>query len=103
MPCLINLTAYITEMQEVPTNDYFVMNAISISKVSTGEEFIVHIVTFYPKDPNVKMSLQRIQVNQFVRVAGKFVYDDTDVDNINTKFLKVCILTISPRSILMFL
>ena len=91
MPCLTNLIVYITEMREVPTNNNFVMNAVGVTKSSTGEELAVHIVAFYPKDPGVKTNLQRIEPNQFVRVGGKFMFDDTDVDNLAVKFLKVCI------------
>lgn len=92
MPCLINLIAYVTEMTEVPMNEHFVINAVGVSKSSTGEELVVHIVAFYPKDPDIKTSLQRIQINQFVHVVGKFVLDDTDLDCSTVKFLKVCIL-----------
>src|SRR6185369_2808001 len=68
------------------------MNAVGISKSSTGEELVVHIVPFYPKDPDIKTSLQRIQINQFVHVVRKFVLDNTDLDRSTVKFLKVCIL-----------
>ncbi|CAJ0914323.1 11203_t:CDS:2 [Entrophospora sp. SA101] len=89
MPCLINLIVYVTETREIPTINNFVMNAVGITKSSTGEEFAVHIVAFYPRDPDVKTNLQRIEPNQFARVGGKFMIDDTDVDNSNVKFLKV--------------
>ncbi|CAJ0902854.1 707_t:CDS:2, partial [Entrophospora sp. SA101] len=75
--------------REIPTINNFVMNAVGITKSSTGEEFAVHIVAFYPRDPDVKTNLQRIEPNQFARVGGKFMIDDTDVDNSNVKFLKV--------------
>ncbi|CAJ0879940.1 7832_t:CDS:2, partial [Entrophospora sp. SA101] len=89
MPCLINLIVYVTETREIPTINNFVMNAaVGITKSLTGEEFAVHIVAFYPRDPDVKTNLQRIEANQFARVGGKFMIDDTDVDNSNMKFLK---------------
>ena len=92
MPCLINLIVYVTEMKEVPVNEHFIMNAVGFSKSSTGEELVVHIVAFYPKNPNTKTTLERIEVNQFVRVAGKFIIDDTNLDHSAVKFLKVCII-----------
>jgi hypothetical protein len=92
MPCLINLIVYITEASEIPTNNNFVMNAVGITKSSIGEELAVHIVAFYPKDPDVKTSLQKIEPEQFVRVGGKFIFDDTNVDRSVVKFLKVCII-----------
>jgi hypothetical protein len=90
MPCLIDLILYITETKEIPTNDYFVLNAVGIfSKSSIREKLVVHIVAFYPKNSDVKTNLQRIQSNQFVRASGKFIYDVTNVDGVNTRFLKV--------------
>ena len=86
MPCLINLIVYVTETREIPTINNFVMNAVGVTKSSTGEELAVHIVAFYPRDPDVKTILQRIEPNQFVRVGGKFM------DNANVKFLKVYIV-----------
>ncbi|CAJ0630692.1 8889_t:CDS:2 [Entrophospora sp. SA101] len=81
MPCLVNLIVYVTETREIPTINNFVMNTVGVTKSSTGEELAVHIVAFYPRDPDVKTNLQRIEPNQFVRVGGKFMIDDTDVDN----------------------
>ena len=89
MPCLIDLILYITETKEIPTNDHFVLNAVGISKSSIREELVVHVVAFYPKNSDVKTNLQRIQPNQFVRASGKFIYDVTNVDGVNTRFLKV--------------
>ncbi|CAJ0883937.1 22262_t:CDS:2 [Entrophospora sp. SA101] len=74
MPCLVNLIVYVTETREIPTINNFVMNSVGVTKSSTGEELAVHM---------------RIKPNQFVRVGGKFMFDDTDVDNLNVKFLKV--------------
>ena len=93
MPCLIDLIVYVTEMKEVPTNEHFVMNAIGISKSSTGEELVVHVIAFYPRNPDIKTNLERIEVNRFVRVAGKFILDDTDanLDHPTVNFLKVCV------------
>ena len=51
-------------------NNNFVMNAVGVTKSSTGEELAVHIVAFYPRDPDLKTNLQRIEPNQFVRVRG---------------------------------
>ena len=62
MPSLINLIVYVTEAKEVPTNDHFVMNAVGISKSSTGEELVVHIIVFYPKDLDIKTNLQRMTI-----------------------------------------
>ena len=74
MPSLINLIVYVTEAKEVPTNDHFVMNAVGISKSSTGEELVVHIICILPKRSLIsKTNLQRIEPEQFVRVAGKFI------------------------------
>ena len=62
---------------------------VGISKSSIREELVVHVVVFYPKNSDVKTNLQRIQPNQFVRASGKFIYDVTNVDGVNTRFLKV--------------
>ena len=87
MPSLINLIVYVTETKEVPTNSHFVMNAVGVTKSSIGEGIVVHIIAFYPKSLDVKTNLQRIESNQFVRVAGKFIVDDTST----IKFLRVFI------------
>src|SRR5438128_1649758 len=91
MPCLIDLIIYITEMKEVPTNEHFVMNAVGISKSSTREELVAHVIAFYQRNPDIKTNLERIEINRFVRVARKFILDDTDtnLDHLTVIFLKI--------------
>ncbi|CAJ0830639.1 4179_t:CDS:2 [Entrophospora sp. SA101] len=49
-------------MKEIPINEHFIMNAVGVSKSSTGEELIVHIVAIYPNDSNVTTTLQSFHV-----------------------------------------
>ena len=97
MPCKIDTIAYIHDYKEQPLKDSFIVNAIGYCKTKFQEEdYMIHIVAFYPLDSSVEYNVGRFNKNQFVKISGKCTIDEKDVeDDTKFKYFKVIIIIIT--------
>ena len=56
--CITEVISYITNIEETPKNDSFLMNAIGIINTTfQTEELMSHLIIFYPKDSSVETKI----------------------------------------------
>ena len=91
--CITEVISYITNIEETPKNDSFLMNAIGVvSTTFQTEGLMSHLIIFYPKDPSIETKIQRIKKDDVVRVAGKFTIEEKNLEDHQVTFIKVFII-----------
>nr|CAG8566877.1 16083_t:CDS:2 [Entrophospora candida] len=87
--CITKVISHITNIEETPKNDSFLMNAIGVvSTTFQTEGLMSHLIIFYPKDPSVETKIQRIKKDDVVRVAGKFTIEEKNIEDRQVTFIK---------------
>ncbi|CAH1758746.1 12449_t:CDS:2 [Entrophospora sp. SA101] len=87
--CITKVISHITNIEETPKNDSFLMNAIGVvSTTFRTEGLMSHLIIFYPKDPSVETKIQRIKKDDVVRVAGKFTIEEKIIEDHQVTFIK---------------
>jgi hypothetical protein len=96
MPCKIDTITYIHDYKEQPLKDSFIVNAIGYCKTKFQEEdYMIHIVAFYPLDSLVECNVGRFNKDQFVKISGKCTIDEKNAeDGVKFKYFKVIIIII---------
>nr|CAG8509989.1 8044_t:CDS:2 [Entrophospora candida] len=90
--CITKVISHITNIEETPKNDSFLMNAIGVvSTTFQTEGLMSHLIIFYPKDPSVETKIQRIKKDDVVRVAGKFTIEEKNIEDRQVTFIKIAV------------
>ena len=71
------------------------MRLVIVKPEFQEEDYMIHVVAFYPLDGSMECNVGRFNKDQFVKISGKCTIDENDAeDGVKFKYFKVIIIII---------